>query len=93
MNLKVTFVLIIVAAIAGAIYFLNPFEKKEEKALPRPWFYQVSVDDMTSIGVESEGNNVFFNKTSEGTWAFDIEGDIPPAVSYTHLTLPTNREV
>ena len=83
MNLKVTFVLIIVAAIAGAIYFLNPFEKKEEKALPRPWFYQVSVDDMTSIGVESEGNNVFFNKTSEGTWAFDIEGDIP--VSYTHL--------
>ena len=47
MNFKVTLALIAVAAIAGAVYFLNPFEKEEEKALPRPWFYQVSVDDMT----------------------------------------------
>ena len=78
MNFKLTLALIFVAAIAGAVYFLNPFEKEEEKALPRPWFYQVSVDDMTSIGVQSEGYDVLFNKTSEGTWAFDIEGDIPP---------------
>ena len=78
MSFKVTIALIVVAVISGVVFYFNPFVQDEEKKLPKPWFYQVHVDDMTSIGITFQGDSILFVKTSAGTWAFEGPGDIPP---------------
>ena len=69
MSFKVTIALIVVAVISGVVFYFNPFVQDEEKKLPKPWFYQVNVDDMTSIGITFQGDSILFVKTSAGTWA------------------------
>lgn len=50
-------------------------EKKEDKS---PWFYQVSEDDILTIGVRSNDNSVNFYRTDANTWAFTEPEGIPP---------------
>ncbi|MEC9366440.1 MAG: hypothetical protein VX695_05215 [Chloroflexota bacterium] len=78
MNLKTTLAFIVLAAIAVAVYFFNPFAQEEEKKPPKPWFYQVSVDDMTSIQITHKEKSESFIKTPSDTWAFDWDFLIPP---------------
>ena len=78
MNLKTTLAFIVLAAIAVAVYFFNPFAQEEEKKPPKPWFYQVSVDDMTSIQITHKEKSESFIKTPSDTWAFDWDVLIPP---------------
>ena len=78
MNFKVTIALLLVAAVAGAVYYFNPFLEKEVRKPPLPWFYQVSVDDMTSIRVSYKGDKVSFLKTPQRTWFFEGTKGIPP---------------
>ncbi len=78
MNLKFTSALIILAAIAVAVYLFNPFTQEDEKKPPKPWFYQVSVDDMTSIQITHKDKSESFVKTPSDTWAFDWDVLIPP---------------
>ena len=78
MNLKATLALIILAVIAVAIYLFNPFAQEDKKPPPKPWFYQVSVDDMTSIRITHKDKSESFIKTPSGTWAFDWDVLIPP---------------
>ena len=78
MNLKTTSALIVLAAIAVIVYLFNPFAQEEEKKPPKPWFYQVSVDDMTSIQITHKEKSESFVKTPSDTWAFDWDVLIPP---------------
>ena len=78
MNLKATVALIILAAVAVVVYLFNPFAQEDKKPPPKPWFYQVSVDDMTSIRITHKGKSESFIKTPSGTWAFDWDVLIPP---------------
>jgi hypothetical protein len=78
LNLKATLALIILAVIAVAVYIFNPFTQEDKKPPPKPWFYQVSVDDMTSIRITHKDKSESFVKTPSGTWAFDWDILIPP---------------
>ena len=78
MNLKTTSALIVLAAIAITVYLFNPFAQEDEKKPPKPWFYQVSVDDMTSIQITHKDKSESFIKTPSDTWAFDWDVLIPP---------------
>ena len=78
MNYKITIFFILAAIIAGAIYYINPFAEVEEKLIAKPWFYQLSNDDMVSINIKHMGQEVSFIKTTLGTWAFEGEEGIPP---------------
>ena len=66
------------AAIAVAVYLFNPFAEEEKETPAKPWFYQVSVDDMTSIQITHKEKSESFIKTPSDTWAFDWEVLIPP---------------
>ena len=72
MNLKMTLGLVAIAAVIGGVVYVNPFAGEEEKALRSPWFFQVEIDDIKHIEVSFEGESVKFDKTPEGTWAFDV---------------------
>lgn len=88
MNLKITLALVGVAAIVGIVAYVNPFEGEEEKTPRSPWFYQVAMDDIEFIGVTFGEKKVEFNKTPEGTWAFDDPEGIPPShVRWGGITL------
>ena len=52
--------------------------KEEERKIPEPWFYQVHVDDMTSIQIYHLGASASFVKTKSDSWAFDMPELIPP---------------
>jgi len=78
-NLKITLGLIAMAAVIGGVVVVNPFAGEEAKAPKPPWFFQVGVDDINRIEVSFEGESVKFEKTPEGTWAFDDPADIPPS--------------
>ena len=79
MNLKITLGLVGVAAIVGIVAYVNPFGSEEERAPRSPWFYQIAQDDIEFIGVAVEEESVRFDKTPEGTWAFDDPKGIPPS--------------
>ena len=78
MNIKLTISLIGLAVIAIIVYLVNPFSREEEKKIPEPWFYQVHVDDMTSIHIDHEDETASFVKTKSDSWAFDMPELIPP---------------
>ena len=77
-NIKLTISLIGLAVIAIIVYLVNPFSREEEKKIPEPWFYQVHVDDMTSIQIDHQGETAAFVKTKSDSWAFDMPELIPP---------------
>ena len=79
MNLKITLGLVVIAAVIGGVVYVNPFAGEEEKAPKPPWFYQVGMDDINRIEVSFEAESVNFEKTPEGTWAFDDPAGIPPS--------------
>ncbi len=79
MNWKFTVALVIVAVAVGAVVYINPFEREEEKADKSPWFYQVSFDDIIHIKVQSGENVESFTKIGEGSWVFDRLEGIPPS--------------
>ncbi len=79
MNLKITLGLVAIAAVIGGVVYVNPFAGEETKAPRSPWFFQVEIDDIVRIEVSSEGESVKFDKTPEGTWAFEDPADIPPS--------------
>ena len=78
MSYKVTFGFLVVAALAGILFFINPFVEEEFKEPPRPWFYQVSVEDMTSIKITYKEDIASFIKRPSGAWAFEGAANIPP---------------
>ena len=78
MNIKLTISLVALAVIAVIVYFVNPFAGEEEKKISEPWFYQVHVDDMTSIQIDHFGESASFVKTKSDSWAFDMPELIPP---------------
>ena len=55
------------------------------------WFYAVAILVLLGCGAESNVNS-FFVSDHEGE-NFESLMENAQAVSYTHLTLPTNREV
>ena len=79
MNWKFTVALVIIAAAIGAVVYINPFEREEERAAKSPWFYQVSFDDIIHIEVQSGDNVESFTKIGEGSWVFDRLEGIPPS--------------
>lgn len=66
------------AIIAATVYVINPFATEEIDEPSKPWFYQLSVDDMTSIMIAHGDKNESFIKTPADTWAFDWDVLIPP---------------
>ena len=99
MNYKITIVFILVAVIAGVIYYINPFADTETKKVAQPWFYQVSNDDMVSIKVTHFESEVSFLKTPLDTWAFEGSEGIPPdmdrfgGIAYILGGPQTNRDL
>ena len=79
MNLKITLGLVVIASVIGVVVYVNPFAAEETKAPRSPWFFQVEMDDIIRIEVSFEGESVKFEKTPEGTWAFEHPADIPPS--------------
>ena len=79
MNLKITLGLVAIAAVIGGVVYVNPFASEEEKAPRPPWFFQVGIDDINRIEISFEDEGVKFDKTPEGTWAFEDPADIPPS--------------
>ena len=77
MSFKITILLIILAVIAGVVYFVNPFAKEEDKAPASPWFYQVSTDDMRGISVTHFGETESFVEVPSGAWVFESNGITP----------------
>ena len=78
MSFKLTIALMVLLIAVGVVYYINPFEEVQYRDPPDPWFYQVSVDDMTSIEVIYQGETSSFIKTPSDTWAFAGEQNIPP---------------
>ena len=78
MSFKLTIALMVLLIAVGVVYYINPFEEVEYRDPPDPWFYQVSVDDMTAIEVIYQGEASSFIKTPSDTWAFAGEQSIPP---------------
>ena len=79
MNWKLTVTLLVVAAIVGAVAYVNPFVQPEERGEKSPWFYQVNFDDIIKIEVNAGDNVERFSKNDEGAWVIDRLGDIPPS--------------
>ena len=52
-------------------------------------WWSLPEDEVVEI---NKGNVLFLNVGDDGTYKVYIKNDVE-AVSYTHLTLPTNREV
>ncbi len=78
MNWKATLLLVVLAIGAAIVVYINPFEKTEEEEEDPPWFYQVSFDDVMSINVTHNDNNVSFSKPTPNAWVFDDPVGIPP---------------
>lgn len=79
MSLRTTVFLVIAAAIVGVIVYINPFKKDEEDEPDPPWFYQVSMDDITTIQVKHQDKQVKFIKGPEDAWLFEDPEGIPPS--------------
>ena len=79
MNWKLTVGLVVVAAAVGVLAYFNPFLGDEEPREKKPWFYQVSFDDITKIQVQAEENTESFHKNDEEIWVFDRLDGIPPS--------------
>jgi hypothetical protein len=77
MNIKLTIILLSFAVIAGIVFIVNPFTTDTDKGPPKPWFYQVHVDDMTGIEIVYNNEVESFIKTPSNTWAFTGDPQIP----------------
>jgi hypothetical protein len=78
MSLRITAVLVLLAIAVGVVVYINPFKKEEKRAEDSPWFYQVSMDDITFIGVKHQDKYQSFVRTEYDTWAFQDPAGIPP---------------
>ena len=78
MNWKATLLLVVIAVGAAVVVYVNPFEKNEEAKEKPPWFYQVSFDDIISITIAHDENQVSFTKIPPHAWVFDDPAEIPP---------------
>ncbi len=79
MNWKLTVALVVLALVIGATAYVNPFQERETREPDSPWFYQVSFEDIVSIGVDTGENFESFSKNERGEWVIDRLGDIPPS--------------
>ena len=77
MNVRLTIALIVVAAAVVAVVIINPFEQQEEAAPIAPWFYQVSMDDITEISVRNGDNYRRFFKNDARVWVFEEPDNVP----------------
>ena len=78
MNLKMTALLVVAALVVGVVAYVNPFKGEDEQKEKSPWFYQVTEDDIQSIGITHRGQNVEFVRTEQNWWAFVDPPDVPP---------------
>lgn len=78
MNWKATLLLMVVAAAVAVFVYVNPFQNVEEDRDDPPWFYQVSYDDVISIKILHNENEVSFKKVPPRAWVFDDPEGIPP---------------
>ena len=80
MNVRVTIVLIVVAAAVGALVYFNPFQSDPEPEDDSPWFFQLAEEDIESIEVLHAGQTVSFVKTDveHYLWEFVDPAGIPP---------------
>ena len=79
MSLRTTLALVAAALIVGVIAYVNPFAKGEKEERERPWFYLVAEDDIETIGVTHQGNDVEFIKIARNQWEFTEPAGIPPS--------------
>ena len=77
MNIRLTAILVVVAAAVVAVVIINPFATEEERVPDAPWFYQVSMDDITEITVQNNNNNRRFFKNAENVWVFEEPDNVP----------------
>ena len=77
MNLRLTIGLIVVAAVVVAVVLINPFAKEEVRQPDAPWFYQVSMDDITEISVGNGDDYRRFFKNEERVWVFEDPENVP----------------
>ena len=78
MNWKFTLGLVVLAAAIAAVAYWNPFFSPPERIPANPWFYQVSMDDIVKIDVNTGSKTQGFHKSDEHAWAFDDMKGVPP---------------
>ena len=71
MNIIVTLLLIVIAAVIGILIWINPFESTPEVVVDAPWFYQVSETDIDEIQVRFRDETVSFTRDGERNWQFE----------------------
>ncbi len=77
MSLKITIVLVIGAIAAAVVVYINPFKEDILRQPPSPWFYQVSMDDITQIAVVHGEESRKFFKNEERVWVFEDPANVP----------------
>ncbi len=77
MNLRLTIALVVVAAAVVVVVLINPFATVEERPPDAPWFYQVSMDDITEISVQNAEDYRRFFKNDENVWVFEEPENVP----------------
>ena len=78
MNLKITAGLVVVALAVAWVAYTNPFSSDEAEEDDAPWFYQVSMDDITDISIQHKESQVEFYRTDQNWWSFVDPPDVPP---------------
>ena len=77
MNLRLTLALIVVAAAAGIVVYINPFKETQTRTPDSPWFYQVSMDDIVEISVNHGDESRSFFRNEDRVWVFADPEDVP----------------
>lgn len=78
MNVRSTVIFVVAALVAGTVVILDPFDEREQEGPGKPWFYQVSVDEIETIAVTHDGQRIKFVRSTPHRFLFEDPSGVPP---------------
>lgn len=74
MNFRVSFILLVLAAVVGGYVLLFELRRLPETPPEAPWFYDIGFDEITNVSVAYKGQQQSFARKEVG-WVFEDTGE------------------
>lgn len=78
MSFRTTILIVLIGVVVGVVVLVvKPFQSTPEGVPAPPWFYNVSMEDISRVEVEYRGEEMSFVQNEEGIWVFNDPPDVP----------------